>query len=106
MPFCEFWGAEHAGVSVFDVLEVSTVVRCALLFAMFGLVEDHGGLLGLLHFGPGVGSKPLRGAGLERGFLGISWESQSRIEIRLTLLLASAAGRPACQVKPSQKRRG
>ena len=32
MPFCELWRAEHAGVSVFAVLEVSRVSRRALLF--------------------------------------------------------------------------
>ena len=39
MPFCEFWRAEHAGVSVFDVLEVSIGILCGLLISTFGLGE-------------------------------------------------------------------
>lgn len=32
MPFCEFWGADYAGVSVFAVLEVSRVELISFSF--------------------------------------------------------------------------
>ena len=59
-----------------------------------------------LRFGRGLGRKLLIEPDLEGGFLRTSRVYQFRNELGLTLLLASAVGKPACQIKPSQKRRG
>ena len=63
MPFCEFWRAEHAGVSVFAVLEVSSLARRALLFAMFGLLLDVGQVVRLSCFGLELGEEAINRAG-------------------------------------------
>ena len=71
---------------------------------MLGLLERVRELL--LRFGHGLGRKPSIESSVEGVFLGISAGGQYRNELALTYLLASAVGRPVCQVKPSQKRRG
>ena len=100
MPFCELWGAEHAGLSVFDVLEVSTVVRCVLLFRW---VWAWGKVLMLLRF---VQQFRQESQSREEDFLGFLGGFVSKSDLRLTVLLASAAGKPVYRVKPSQKQRG
>lgn len=70
MPFCELWRAEHTGVSVFAVLEVSKMARRALLFVTFGLSLGVGEVVRLLCFGRGFGEEAIDRAGFGGRVLG------------------------------------
>ena len=64
------------------------------------------GVVGVVALLTRGGQQAIERVGFRGRTLGDFRECQSRDEFGLTFLLASAAGKPACQVKPNQKRRG